>query len=582
MLYKYAAWAQPKGLRNPDSNGEMMRRHTVLLRGLVTIVSTMLFMSTLAVVAQADVLCVPKTAKVNKKGHFPLGSKMVVRAVCAKGEVVVLDTTKLGGATGGAGSDGTTGPQGPKGDTGDTGATGSQGPKGDKGDTGATGPQGLTGPKGDAGDTGAAGPQGPQGVKGDKGDAGGLLPWVEVSTDTIMEPNLGYIVTGNSTVTLTLPSDISVGDVVAVRRGSGLADWRIVPASSGQVIQGREALDSAPADPSYPFFISADGQRLLITGLSNNNQRKIYTSENAGASWSGHPSPLPSYLVSDITSSGDGTRLIASGLAIGDIAGTSTVIYTSTDGGSAWAASSGQTDRVWWDDIASSFDGQRLVACGRRTSNGKLILSVMRSINGGASWDSAGTINWNVDYGDWGCSIASSSDGERVVLINSSVVYRATFQDSSPSWSSSSLPGIGDFVLSSSSDGLKLAVSTKTPRLLISTDGGDTWDQRMNVGFSGAVYSGDGRTLFVSAGNAFGQYIYSSADDGMTLQRAYRAPTGFNRLVTNEVGSVIFSKLPRAVLWSANLHTFAGATNEDLGHHIKLLYIGGGVFATGE
>ena len=49
--------------------------------------------------AAADVLCVSKTAKADKKGQFPLGSRMVVRAACLKTEVPVLDTAKLGGGS---------------------------------------------------------------------------------------------------------------------------------------------------------------------------------------------------------------------------------------------------------------------------------------------------------------------------------------------------------------------------------------------------------------------------------------------------------------------------------------------------
>lgn len=167
-----------------------------LFRELAILSMLTVFVGGLPQTAVADVLCVSKTAKVNKKGQFPLGSRMVVRTACLKREVPVLDTAKLGGGSV-PGAEGATGPQGPKGDKGDTGATGQQGvagpkgdkgdtgaagpqgpqgPKGDKGDTGATGPQGVAGPKGDTGDTGAAGPQGPQGAKGDTGNTGETGP----------------------------------------------------------------------------------------------------------------------------------------------------------------------------------------------------------------------------------------------------------------------------------------------------------------------------------------------------------------------------------------------------------------------
>jgi hypothetical protein len=62
----------------------------------------------------ADVLCAPKTMKVNTRGQITLGSRMITRATCLKTEVAVLDTAKLA----------VVGAQGPKGDTGERGPAG--------------------------------------------------------------------------------------------------------------------------------------------------------------------------------------------------------------------------------------------------------------------------------------------------------------------------------------------------------------------------------------------------------------------------------------------------------------------------
>jgi len=126
-------------LPNPVSDGEMMRKTTVILRGMVAIGSMTLFMVSSSGAAHADVLCVPATAQVNKRGQLSLGSRMVVRAACLKNEVAVLDTAKLGGGQV-TGTEGAAGAQGPKGDKGDIGATGPQGPKGDTGAPGLGAP----------------------------------------------------------------------------------------------------------------------------------------------------------------------------------------------------------------------------------------------------------------------------------------------------------------------------------------------------------------------------------------------------------------------------------------------------------
>ena len=80
-------------------------------------------------VSYAEIVCVKKQVKANKKGVVNLTNSVRVESKTCPSGYKLLYTI----------------PKGKKGDTGATGATGPKGPKGDKGDTGATGPKGDAG-----------------------------------------------------------------------------------------------------------------------------------------------------------------------------------------------------------------------------------------------------------------------------------------------------------------------------------------------------------------------------------------------------------------------------------------------------
>ena len=109
------------------------------------------------------------------------------------------------GATGAAGVDGPTGP------TGDAGPTGPTGSTGDAGAVGATGPTGPTGP---TGSTGTNGPTGPTGTSGTTFSA-----ISEIGTNTNASAGTLYVLTAS--LTLTLPSTPSAGNIVGVSNLSG-------------------------------------------------------------------------------------------------------------------------------------------------------------------------------------------------------------------------------------------------------------------------------------------------------------------------------------------------------------------------
>lgn len=82
------------------------------------------------------------------------------------------------------------------------------------------------------------------------GSPGGM-PWLAVSTDTLMLANQGYIPQNATTsVTLTLPAAPALGDSVRIQ-GSGAAGW-VVAQQSGQTIQVSNLSLTPPAAWTSP------------------------------------------------------------------------------------------------------------------------------------------------------------------------------------------------------------------------------------------------------------------------------------------------------------------------------------------
>jgi hypothetical protein len=503
--------------------------------------------------AQADLLCVSKTAKVNKKGQLPLGAQMFVRAACRSNEVPVLNTSLF---------------IGPKGEKGIGGALGTQGPKGD---AGAVGPQGLKG------DTGAVGP---------KGDPGPGVSWVEASSATQMEANIGYIVTGGRQVDLTLPTSLAVGDIVQIRGGRQRTLWRILPGVAGQVVQGYEGIASAGAREWRSIAASSDGQRLVATTLYGGS---IYISKNAGISWT-ESSGSGQRSWGEIASSGDGMKLVTS--AGGNNGGYGS-LFTSIDGGETWTERSGAGVGHEWQ-VASSTDGTRLVAAAQsdndRENPGSFLYT---SQDGGVSWtkqESAGTGEWS--------ALASSGDGIRLTAARfnydsntySSETTLTTSSDSGLTWTSKVAPAgfkWQGFGLASSSDGLNLVTILASPvngayAIAISTDGGESWVRNQAAGeklWSEVVSSADGQTLYASAWVEGEVEVYRSTNGGSSWGLVFNSADYLSSLSTNSGGSTFYGITSRpnsgTFLFSSDLT----ALTEVKGYgQIKLIYLGENTF----
>jgi len=284
----------------------------------------------------------------------------------------------------------------------------------------------------------------------------------------------GYVALPATNTTLTLP-----GLMVNASHGAAGATW---------------TQTTAPNKDWYSIASSADGTHLAAVDYGGGSGGFIYTSTNAGATWTQINSNQVWY---SIASSADGTHLAASAFSAGMFVSTNSGvtwthttgpsalsvassadgmylsgvvlgggIYTSTNGGGTWTVTSAPVQN--WSSIASSADGMRLAAAVLGTGGGGRIFT---STNAGANWTqtSAPLQFWS--------SIASSAEGSRLAAANEDGYIWAS-SNGGLTWG----PRNGSlfaywFSVASSADGSRLTAGIFNGGLYTSTDGGGTWPQ---------------------------------------------------------------------------------------------------------
>jgi hypothetical protein len=167
-----------------------------------------------------------------------------------------------------------------------------------------------------------------------------------------------------------------------------------------------------------------------------------------------------------------------------------------TQGGCAAAGPAGSRK---WFSIASSSDGVKLVAVD--DSPGQIYTST----DSGLSWTPReSNSNWR--------SVTSSSDGVKLVAGSASQIYTST--DSGVTWTLRDSNNRLWMSVASSSDGVKLVAAEYGGQLYTSTDSGVSWTPReSNRYWLSVTSSSDGRKL---AAVDYGGFIYTSTDFGVT------------------------------------------------------------------
>ena len=160
---------------------------------------------------------------------------------------------------------------------------------------------------------------------------------------------------------------------------------------------------------------SSDGTKLVAVATGPQGER-IYTSIDSGTTWTAGQN----YNAwRSVASSADGSKLVAVAEDVG-VAGCrrcEPIIYTSTNSGVSWTRRAG-TDHMDWISVASSADGNKLIAAAR---GGRIYLSK----DAGATW-----VTSEADR-QW-AGVASSADGSRLfAVVNGGQIYTSIGSSSS-------------------------------------------------------------------------------------------------------------------------------------------------------
>jgi alpha-tubulin suppressor-like RCC1 family protein len=327
---------------------------------------------------------------------------------------------------------------------------------------------------------------------------------------TLGTPSATYVKSGaTSTITVTV---------------DGATSPSLTGATSGTVFQSK-----ASSRDWASIAMSADGTRLAAVVSSGN----VWVSSDSGLTWASKgmqrswskiacsstcqyivASAATGYLyvstdygdtwtavVTDLSRnwrgvavSADGSRMAAAYQGWG-AAYRNGAIYLSFDYGATWTASTSYGSRSGdtFQEVAMSANGHVLIA-------GSYGGGLYTSSNSGSSWtDRRNGISFNPTLqgiGSWN-GVAMSSDGSKMLAINSSTVYQST--DSGSWWTALSAPGGGSWAgslnqVASSSDGSILAVASNSlGGLYLSKNSGSSWTRVISsASISDVALSSDG------------------------------------------------------------------------------------------
>ena len=352
------------------------------------------------------------------------------------------------------------------------------------------------------------------------------------------KPNASYTVASTvaGTVNVVLPASPAVGDTVRIT-GESANQWRIAQ-NAGQVIDTStlattrvtgQAWSVSDATPRNWWAVAASSDGLKLVAATNGainsagqaqpagSDGRIYTSTDAGATWTARPAAAGSTTWSAVASSADGTKLAA--------VGPGSQIWISGDSGVNWQPS--EVAR-FWTSITMSADGSRMAAVVEEVPNGNtgagriyLFTQTPGAGFGVGTWvpATASPRNWR--------SITMSNDGTRLAAVAHTdggnppeSVYYST--NSGSTWTASAQTFSNAYRIRSSANGTSLVMAEGFPpttaigRLWTSTDSGVTWTPRntsSTISYNSVDISDDGSKMLAVQDGGF---IHASVDSGAT------------------------------------------------------------------
>lgn len=276
--------------------------------------------------------------------------------------------------------------------------------------------------------------------------------------------------------------------------------------------------------------MSADGRRLAVATINGRrfDGAGVALSADGGKTWRDATNPS---FVSVLSSSSSGERLVGASPWHG-------VVATSRDGGDSFTAVDGASPDKVWMAVASSGDGQRLLAAATRA--GDKAGGVWRSANAGATWQpcagaAAAAVRQqfqqsaNDSLTSWR-ALAVSADGQCVLALQDGNLGAAASRDAGATWRA--LPSLAIVSnplwtsAASSADGRTLYAAGANGTVHVSRDGGDSFAPTAAPSAWGTALatSASGR-IVVAACQTFDRVttpggLFVSTDAGRTWARA--------------------------------------------------------------
>ncbi|WP_420267251.1 InlB B-repeat-containing protein [Candidatus Magnetominusculus dajiuhuensis] len=235
-------------------------------------------------------------------------------------------------------------------------------------------------------------------------------------------------------------------------------------------------------------------------------------SNSGSGTWTAASTGVYSYILS-VTKSGTGSGTVtASSGTLSWSGSTGTTAYRSGTSVTLTAAASDNSTFTSWSGCDSTIGSQCTVTMSADKSVSATFYTYTWTAQTGA-----GSRNW------W--SVASSSDGTKLVAVAMYGDYIYTSTDSGATWTKRTGAGSQNWwSVASSSDGTKLAAVTYGDYIYTSTDSGATWGQQTGAGsraWNSVASSSDGTKLVAPAGG--GGYIYTGNYDTAYASEAITA-----------------------------------------------------------
>jgi len=190
----------------------------------------------------------------------------------------------------------------------------------------------------------------------------------------------------------------------------------------------------------------------------------------------------PDYEWDKIASSADGNILVAIGW--------NAPICVSTNAGATWTSAA---DPWFWTAVATSADGSEMVATSVGRTN-----AIYVSTDYGMSWVATAAPPWF-----WN-GVASSSDGTKLVATAMGPYGGiATSTNSGATWTETTAPDTNWISVASSADGTKLVAAVNEGQIYTSVDSGANWiaANAPSTNWQAVAASADGNRLFAAVGD---------------------------------------------------------------------------------